>query len=356
LWLLSVAAVLLAACGGESEKGSAPVPPTATAQQPTASPVPAATATPEPLVRLLFTGDIIPARCVYTRHQAYSDFRHAFLELGPFLSGADITVGSLDSPLSDAGRPLGCVHTYNLLAPPQSVEGLSFAGFDVLTVATNHAKDCGSAGGACDEALLDTVANLRAAGIAPVGAGNNLQEARSPAIVTVRGTRFAFLGYDDIASYYPAGESSPGTAPLDAASLRDDIARARQVADVVVVLPHWGVEYTTTPTERQRELTRIAIEAGATLVIGNHPHWVQATERIGGGFVAYALGNFVFDQDWSRETQQGVMLEAAFQGPTLVNVNLIPIHIQDMHQPVLASPVEAEEILRRIREASEELP
>ena len=353
-WLLWVAAVVLAACGEGSAKDAAPAAATTSTDLPTASPTGSA-ATPGQLIRLLFTGDIVPARCVYARHLAYNDFRHAFLALGPFLSGADITVGSLDASLSDAGSPMGCVRTYNLLAPPQSVEGLAFAGFDVLTIATNHVKDCGSGGRACDEALLDTIANLRGAGIAPVGAGSNLQEARSPAVISVRGTRFAFLGYDDIASYYHASEGQPGTAPLDASTLRADIARAQQAADVVVVLPHWGTEYATTPTERQRELAGTAIETGATLVIGNHPHWAQAVEQVDGAFVAYALGNFVFDQEWSRETQQGVVLEAVFQGSKLAGVNLIPIRIQEMHQPTLAPPEEAEEILKHIREASEGL-
>ncbi len=353
--LLGAAVVALAACGEGSAKEATPAT-TSLTDAPAASPTPAATATPGQPIRLLFTGDIIPARCVYTRQLAYNDFRHAFLALGPYLSGADITVGSLDATLSDAGRPLGCVRTYNLLAPPESVEGLVFAGFDVLTIATNHAKDCGSGGLVCDEALLDTIVNLRGAGIETVGGGSNPEEARSPAVISVRGTRFAFLGYDDIASYYHADEGQPGTASLDASSLRADIARARQAADVVVVLPHWGREYTATPTQRQRELAATAIEAGATLVIGNHPHWAQAVEQPDGAFVAYALGNFVFDQDWSRETRQGVVLEAVFQGSTLASVNLVPISIQDMHQPTLAPPEEAEEILRRIREASEGLP
>jgi poly-gamma-glutamate synthesis protein (capsule biosynthesis protein) len=251
--------------------------------------------------------------------------------------------------------PLGCTPTYNLLAPPESVEGLAFAGFDLLTLATNHAKDCGTMGPACDGALLDTLANLRAVSIAPVGAGSNLLEARSEAIISAQGTRFAFLGYDDIAPYYHAAEGVPGTAPLEASFLREDIARARQVADVVVVLPHWGVEYTSIPTERQRELARVAIEAGATLVIGNHPHWVQAVDYLEGAFVAYSLGNFVFDQDWSLETQQGVVLEAVFQGSRLVSVDLVPIRIRDMHQPTLAPADEAREVLERIEEASRAL-
>jgi poly-gamma-glutamate capsule biosynthesis protein CapA/YwtB (metallophosphatase superfamily) len=188
-----------------------------------------------------------------------------------------------------------------------------------------------------------------------VGTGIDLLEARREAIISVQGTRFAFLGYDDIAPYYHAHEGGPGTAPLDASFLREDIARARQAADVVVVLPHWGIEYTSVPTERQQELARVAVEAGATLIVGNHPHWAQAVEYSEGAFVAYSLGNFVFDQDWSLETQQGLVLEAVFRGSRLVSVDLVPIRIRDMHQPTLAPADEAREVLRRIEEASRAL-
>ena len=305
---------------------------------------------PAPIL-LRATGDIIPARCVYAKQRQYGDFRHAFLELGPWLAEADLAIGSLDASLSDAGAPFECVETFSLLAPAASVEGLAFAGFDVITVATNHVKDCGQ--GVCgNQAFFDTLANLQAAGIAPVGGGADIADARRPAVLTVRGVRFAFLGYDDIAPHYHAGAGSPGVAPLDESYLREDIAAAKQLADVVVVLPQWGVEYTADPTARQRALAAVAVEAGADLVIGNHPHWVQAAEAIDGAFVAYALGNFVFDQDWSIPTQQGVVLEAAFHGSQLKGVAYHPIHIVDQHQPVFATPAEAREILDRIWAAS----
>jgi len=310
-----------------------------------------AQAAPRP-IRLLATGDIIPARCVYARHLAYQDFRHAFLATADVLRAADITVGSLDASLSDAGQPIGCTPTFSLLAPARSIEGLTFAGFDVLTVASNHAKDCGAS--ACgDQAFLETLANLETAGIAAVGGGRNLAEARSARVLTVNGVRFAFLGYDDIGSSdYGATADSPGTAPLAFGTLGEDVARARQEADVVIVLNHWGTEYTSVPTGRQRGLAREAVNAGATLVIGNHPHWPQAVEFLEGGFVSYALGNFVFDQDWSLETQQGVVMEAIFHGARLVSVRFLPIHIHDMHQPQWAEPAEGESILARMEEAS----
>jgi poly-gamma-glutamate capsule biosynthesis protein CapA/YwtB (metallophosphatase superfamily) len=311
-------------------------------------------AAPRP-IRLLATGDIIPARCVYAQQLAYQDFRHAFLATADVLRAADITVGSLDASLSDAGEPIGCVPTFSLLAPARSIEGLTYAGFDVMTVASNHAKDCGAS--VCgDQALLDTLANLEAAGIAPVGGGRKLAEARSGRVLTVDGIRFAFLGYDEVAtSDYGATDTTPGTAPLAFGLVAEDVARLRAEADVVIVLNHWGTEYTSIPTERQRRLAREAVNAGATLVIGNHPHAVQAVEFPEGGFVAYALGNFVFDQDWSLETQQGVVMEAVFHGARLVSVRFLPIHIYDMHQPRWADAQEGESILGRMEAASKGL-
>lgn len=309
---------------------------------------------PDPII-LRATGDIIPARCVYAKHRDYDDYTHAFRELGPWLAQADITIGSLDASISDAGRPFDCTSTFSLLAPARSVEGLAYAGFDVITVATNHAKDCGR--DPCgDRAFFDTLDILRSNGIEPVGGGANLAEARAPAIIDVRGTTFAFLGYDEIAPYYHADVDVPGIAPLTQAFLMEDITALREEVDVIVVLPQWGVEYTNDPTETQRSRAGVAVKAGADLVIGNHPHWVQAAEAFGDAFVAYALGNFVFDQDWSIPTQQGVVLEAAFHGAELKGVRLHPIRIVDQHQPTFASVAEAQEILGHIWAASAALP
>jgi poly-gamma-glutamate synthesis protein (capsule biosynthesis protein) len=222
-----------------------------------------------------------------------------------------------------------------------------------MSHAANHIKDCGNA--TCgDLAVTETKANLQAAGVLAVGSGASIEYAREPVIVERNGLRFAFLAYDDIAPYYHATETAAGAAPLDPATIGNDImvARARLLADVVVVLPQWGVEYTTSPSARQREAAAIAAYAGADLIVGNHPHWVQAHEQLGQVFVAYALGNFVFDQDWSLETQQGAMLEVTFTGTRVTRTRYLPIRIYDEYQPRLAEPVEASAILDRIEAAS----
>jgi poly-gamma-glutamate synthesis protein (capsule biosynthesis protein) len=308
----------------------------------------------EPVTRVVFTGDIIPARCVYQRQRDKNDFTAAFAAVGDYLRAADLTVGSLDAAISDAGEPEGCRETLSLLAPPETVEGLQFAGIDVIAVAANHIKDCGTRGFCGDEPFVDTLANLRAAGIQPSGGGLNRAEAHTPVVVEVNGIRFAFLAYDDISpGFTGATETSPGTAALSAESLVADIEAASAVADVVIIEPQWGVEYTPNPSERQRELARVAIDAGADLIAGNHPHTVQAVGWYEGVFTAYALGNFVYDQDWSLETQQGMVLEATFWGSRVVGLKLRPVHIVDMHQPTWAEPAEAKSILDRVRTASE---
>lgn len=340
-----MSALLFACSTGSGTRATATTVPSNTAE-------PSPTATPVPETTLLFTGDLIPARCTLDAiRNAGGDFTLSFQPLHDVLTSADVTVGSLDSTVSDAGTPFGCIQTFSLAGPAAAIDGLKYAGYDVITNATNHTKDCGIA--PCgDAALLQTDANLRAAGIQPVGTGRNLVEARAPAVIERDGVYFAFLAYDDIAAYYHATDHGAGAAPLDPSTIAEDVANARKVANVVIVLPHWGIEYTAIPSARQREFARAGAAAGADLVVGNHPHWVEAHEQIGNTFVAYALGNFVFDQAWSLETQQGALLEVTFTGTRLTSTKYIPIHIYDRYQPRLADGAEKQEILDRIERAT----
>jgi poly-gamma-glutamate synthesis protein (capsule biosynthesis protein) len=331
---------------------------------PTVTPAPSATATlaptqtPTPHSRpltttLLFTGDINLGRCVYAFSKAANDMALPFREIADTLQSADITIGSLDGSISDYNPAPPCEEFHrNLMAPSETVEGLTFAGFDVLTVATNHAADCGLERGCDDEALLDTLAHLRAAGIAPVGGGANLAEATAPAILTVNGVRFAFLGFSAINNSIWAAESSPGTGPFESKIYTEAIRRAKEQADVVIVLAQWGREFSEQITWLQAAGAQKMVDAGATLIVGNNPHRVQGVQTFPNGAVtAYALGNFVFDQQWSDGTLytiQGVLFKATFAGAELRSVELIPIHIYDNFQPRLAPPEEAALILQDV--------
>jgi poly-gamma-glutamate capsule biosynthesis protein CapA/YwtB (metallophosphatase superfamily) len=317
-------------------------------------------------ITLVFTGDINPGRCPAQIALAHNDFTLSYQFVGEVLRAADIAVGSLDGSISDLSPPSRCPQTMNLIGPARTVEGLTYAGFDLITVATNHAQDCGALGWNCQgRAIVDTLTHLSAAGILPVGGGTDLAAARMPVIIERGGVRFAFLGVTAVgpetwAREDTRGTGAPGTAPLSAVALPGllaDITAARAAADVVIVLPQWGVEYTDAPTAEQQAWAAAMLEAGATLVIGNHPHLVQpvvATNNADGtpaAVVAYALGNFIFDQGPWR-TRQGLVFRATFQGAALAGYDLLPIHIYSLYQPQWAGPAEAAQILARTTPAA----
>jgi poly-gamma-glutamate synthesis protein (capsule biosynthesis protein) len=187
-----------------------------------------------------------------------------------------------------------------------------------------------------------------------------LSEATAPVVVTAQGVRFAFLGFSAVNAPLWAAEASPGVGPLQKEIVGDAIRRAQEQADVVIALPHWGREYQAEISWEQFKAAQEMVEAGAMLVVGNNPHRVQGMETFpNGAVVAYALGNFVFDQEWSDGTQytlQGVMLRATFRGAQLQGIELIPIHIYDNFQPRLAPPEEAVEILRQVAESAAKMP
>jgi len=319
---------------------------------PKLTPLPISTASPEPITRIIFTGDIIPGRCVAKKLLAANDFTLPYHYIGDTLRNADITVGSLDGSLTDRTAPImTCGISMNLVGPTRTVEGLSYAGFDLITIATNHIKDCGILG--CGElAMFDTMETLARAEIKSVGGGKNLDDARQPVVIERNGIRFAFLGASEIYQTYAAAETTPGFALLNAEHITQDIARARTMAEVVIVLPHWGTEYVAAPNWGQYELAAKMIDAGADLVIGNHPHWVQSVEKFADNkVVAYALGNLVMDQEWSLETQQGALFEATFRGKKLEKWNLLPYHIYDGYQPRWTSSEETTMIFKRINAA-----
>jgi len=371
LTLVTLCLALCVACG-PIPVAADPVPtqaatlplPTSTATLvpplPTATETPPLSATLIPEIHLLFTGDINPGRCVYAYSKQANDLSLPYRPLAERLQNADLTIGSLDAAISDYNPPVPCMETRNLLAPAEAVQGLQFAGFDVLTVATNHIKDCGIVRGCVDEAMLETLKNLRAAGIQPTGAGNNLAEATTPVILTVRGVRFAFLGFSAIGRTLWATETTPGTAPFQSEVYLDAIRRAKAQAEVVIVLPHWGTEYSGKINWEQIQSVPEMIAAGATLIVGNHPHHVQGLEKFPNGAVAaYSLGNFVFDQEWSDGRQfpiQGMMLEVTFRGTQVETVTLIPIHIYNNFQPRLAPPEEATLILKDVADSLAQMP
>jgi poly-gamma-glutamate capsule biosynthesis protein CapA/YwtB (metallophosphatase superfamily) len=288
-------------------------------------------------------GDIIFGRKVDEKLVTYGDYTRPFHRVADELQRADLTVANLECTLTDRVLPPHDWNTFSFGSSTRAVEGLRFAGIDVVSLANNHSRDMGLG------PFVEMLDVLRESDIAYVGAGRNLDEAHAPHVVELRGKRYAFLGYDEIGSAaYGATESTPGTAAMSEEAVRRDVAAARRVADVVIPFFHWGTEYTNRPTERQRRVAHAAVEAGAAMVLGSHAHWVQAFEFYEGAFIAYGLGNFVFDQDWSTETTQGVIMHASFVDGRLASVRFVPIQIEDLHQPRIVSRAAGRAILDRI--------
>lgn len=335
---------------------SLPISPTPNTPEPTTNPSPTATVTMSPtptkppVTTLLFTGVIVPARCVQAAIDARGDHDYLYDEVREIITQADLAVGTLNATMSDYPPHTGCVSTYVLVGDAENADALARSGFDVMSVATNHIKNCGPTN--CgNRAFFDTLNNLERVGILPVGAGANHAEAMQPVVVELNGVRFGIVSLGQLETMAFAGEDTPGIAVLNDENLEAAIDAARQVSDVVILMPHWGPEDVPWPGYIQRNLAQQAVAAGADLVVGNHTHVVQAVQEIEGVQVFYGLGNFVFDQ-WPRDHQQGVILLVKFEGTQYKGYDFIPTHVDQDGQVHIADPEEAAEILERIEQAS----
>jgi poly-gamma-glutamate capsule biosynthesis protein CapA/YwtB (metallophosphatase superfamily) len=250
--------------------------------------------------------------------------------VGRTLRAADITVGNLETSISTRGIAL--VKQYTFRGPPQALPAMAQrAGFDVLTLANNHAADYGP------EALLDTIRYVRAAGIAPIGAGANSSLARRPAMVEAGGLKVAFLGYSDVNPLgFPATEWTPGTARADAATIASDVRAARRRADLVVCFFHWGVELRPDPDSRQEQLASACLDAGARVVLGAHPHvFGPVTRPEARTLVAWTLGNFVFPS--SGESARTAILEVRLDRAGVRAYRLLPVRIDGFRPQLVAA-------------------
>jgi poly-gamma-glutamate capsule biosynthesis protein CapA/YwtB (metallophosphatase superfamily) len=322
-----------------------PIPPSATTTPP---------ATETPITTLLFTGVIVPARCVQAALDEIGDANYPYEEVSELISGADLAIGTFNATMSDQVEHTGCIWTYQLVGSPDNADAMAEAGFDLLSVATNHIKDCGIMKSWCDYSFFDTLENIRRVGILPVGAGKDLDEALEPAVVTVNGVRFGFvsLGDSKLSPVVFAGEDHPGIAQLSEENMRKAVARARREAEVVIALPHWGSEDIIVPNWWQRDQAKYTVAAGADLVVGNHTHVVQAYQELDGVMVFYGLGNFVFDQGL-RDHRQGVILLVHFAGTEFAGYELIPTHVDPDGRVHIADAEEAAEVLERVQAANQ---
>jgi poly-gamma-glutamate capsule biosynthesis protein CapA/YwtB (metallophosphatase superfamily) len=296
----------------------------------TATLTPIITPTPTYYVTLEAVGDIMLARTVGDRVLAQGP-QIVFAGVQSVLDTADIRVGNLECAITERDTPEK--KSYPLKAPAQAARALSLAKFDILSLANNHSMDFGSAG------MADTMEALKQVGIATVGAGSDAPEAHAPVILERNGLRLAFLAYVDVlpeisgfdAHSWNATATSPGVAWADPAQIRADVSAAKRNADLVIVMLHGGLEITTVInniTDEQRSEAHTAIDSGAALVLGSHPHVLQQIERYHGGLIAYSLGNFVFDQ-YLGIANATIILRVMLDRSGFLSYDYVPVLIEN---------------------------
>lgn len=293
------------------------------------------------------TGDLMLARTVAERIRTQGA-KTVFERVAPVLAQADLVVANLECTISDRGAPQPKSYTFR--APLAAVEALTAARMSVVSQANNHALDFGA------DAFLQTLQLLKEHHIEVAGAGTNAIAAHTPAIVERNGLQIAFLAYVDVpvetysgfdTRRWIATTSSPGVAWAQPEQIARDVSAARKNADVVIVILHSGYEYRTEPNALQRVAAHAAIDAGAALVIGAHPHILQGTEKYKSGLIAYSLGNFVAD-GFTGASNDSVIFSATLTRTGVTNFDFIPVVIEE-GLPRPATEKEAPAILERVK-------
>ena len=259
------------------------------------------------------------------------------------LSQADLTVVNLEAAVTERGTPAPKQFVFR--APASTFGALREAGVDVVSMANNHGLDYGV------EGVTDALAASRAAGLPVVGLGEDEDEAYAPHVAVVRGHRVAVLGATQVldsslAQAWTAGPDSPGMASAKRVErLLDEVRAAREVAHTVVVYLHWGQERDACPLPRQEELAEALAEAGADVVVGTHAHVLLGGGVLGGTYVDYGLGNFVFSGSRRPEAARSGVLVLTVTGDEVTGAAWEPAEVRS-GVPVLLEGEQA----RRARE------
>ena len=259
---------------------------------------------PEPnFVTLLFGGDIMLDRGVKNSviKNSNGDYSILFEKLNT-LKEADITFVDLEGPASDKGEDQKNLYSFRM--DPSSIPALKGAGLSIVSVANNHIGDWGY------EAYVDTLERLKENEILYTGGGLNLNEAEKPTIIEKNSMKIGFLGFSDVGKEkMQATNIKGGILSANDPRFEEIISNASKEVDYLVVSFHFGEEYQNKHNDRQTYLAHKAVDNGAKIVIGHHPHVIQDTENYKNGFIAYSLGNFIFDQGFSKETMEGMLLQ-----------------------------------------------
>ncbi|HIE27763.1 TPA: CapA family protein [Candidatus Poribacteria bacterium] len=295
-------------------------------------------------ISILSVGDItIGSELTFTIETKGAD--SLFAGTADLLKNADITVGTLESSISDRGEPK-FESEYAFRAVHDVARGLANAGFDVLSLATPHIMDYGA------EALEDTIKFLSQYNVGTVGAGSYLQAARKPTVLTVKDTKVSFLAYYHTSQYSTqyADEEHPGPMLASFSLMKQDIAQAAKEADIVVVSIHWGViKSEDTITERQQFFAHNIIDFGADLVLGQQLHALKGIELYKGKAIVYSLADFIFEL-YDKQHSKIVIPKFYFQDGKLKQIELTPVWVDNpdaKYQPQLLHEKAAQKTLQK---------
>lgn len=282
----------------------------------------------------------------YLKQSGYS---YPFESTKYVLKNADIAVVNLEAPLTNRTATF-MDKEFVLKANPDSTEAIKAVGFDVATLANNHIMDYGQ------EGLRDTITALNKRGVSYTGAGEDLNNARKPAILNVKNKKIAFLAYSRVfPEEFYATDISGGTAPGLFEYVRDDIKKIKKDADIVIVSFHWSEELLKYPKEYQIKLAHLAIDSGANLIIGHHPHVIQGIEKYKNGLIFYSLGNFAFGSI-SQSSPEGILAAVRFKSNQIISAEIIPLNVNNKEvffQPKVLEGERAEVAMRNIQEISD---
>ena len=280
---------------------------------------------------------------------AEQGYDYPFVKMLPFFKGAQIIFGNVEGPLTDRGTPEQD-KTFVFRSPPAKVgAALKAAGFNVVSLANNHTLDYGVDG------LIQTIETLDAVGILHVGAGADLMAARQPALIQVNGLKVAILAYSmTLPENFYAGPKKAGTAFGHESQVFADVTAARKQADIVLVSFHWGQEGKTVLRDYQTRLGHVAIDAGASAVIGHHPHILQGIEHYKDGVILYSLGNFTFGS-YSMNSARSAVAQLRFRNARLQEVRLFPVNVNNFEvqfQPQSLTGAAADAVIENLRTLS----
>lgn len=274
--------------------------------------------------------------------QVGTDWDFPFRKISAFLQERDLVVMNLETPLTDQARDKGLFKS-----DPNYATAMRRAGITAVNLSNNHIFDAGEKG------FHETLDHLKQAGVKCLGIGDNLEDARAGKIIEVAGAKYCFLSYTQFCNsrFASLAGVQSGLLPLDRKLMVEDIARAKDKADLVIVSLHWGFENQPNVHPAQIEIAHELIDVGADCLIGHHPHVPHAVEVYRGCPIIYSLGNFVFAQQNHAGWSDNFLCELIVAGQEIRAVLIHPLagRGSSTFQPEILTGSAGEAILQNIR-------